>query len=92
MLREQYLIELINCLVEQPLAISDDAIQTLPREEEFIELAIISEKEADEEWNNSDHHAMMKQRYFTKSSIDINQIFLPGDRLEFLEFLLFVIA
>jgi len=82
MLREKYLEELINCLVEQPLTTSDDAIRVLPREEEFIELAIISEKEVDEEWNNSDHHAMMKQRYLTKSSIDIDQIFVPGDRLE----------
>jgi len=44
MLREQYLIELINCLVEQPLAISDDAIQTLPREEEFINRDILQSR------------------------------------------------
>jgi len=80
MLLEQYITELVNCLVEQPLTTSDDAIKTLPREEEFVELAIITEKEADKEWNNSDQHTLMSQRYLTKSSININQIFQSGDR------------
>jgi len=80
MLREKYLTELINCLVEQPLATGDNAIQTLPREEEFVELAITSAEEVDKNWNNSDRHALLRQRYTDMSPINIDQIFVAGDR------------
>jgi len=80
-LQQHYQAELINCLVEQPFASDDNTIKVVPREEEYISLAVIDASEVDKEWNNSDRDALMEQRYLKMRSIDIEHIVQSDDQV-----------
>ena len=80
-LRQHYQAELINCLVEQPFATDDRALQPIPREEEYISLAVIDASMVDKEWNNSDRDALLEQRYLKLRSTDIDHIVQREDQI-----------
>jgi len=67
--------------VEQPFATDDNAIQPVPREEEYISLAVIDASEVDKEWSNSDRDALMEQRYLKMKSTDIEHIVQNDDQV-----------
>ena len=67
--------------MEQPFTGDDNAVQSVPREEEYISLAVIDASEVDREWNNSDRDALMEQRYLNMKSTGIEHILQKSDQV-----------
>ena len=60
-LREYYVTEFIQCLVDQPLS-NNQSNYYVPREDVYVELAVLEAVTFDEELSNSDRDSMMKNR------------------------------
>ena len=84
-LRQYYIKELINCLVEQPLSSSSDqSSYYMPRKDVYIELAVLQASFIDSEVNNSDRDALLKLNYLNRTSLSIDDLFQDEDQLVFI--------
>jgi len=83
-LRDHYIAELIECLVEQPLSKCKTTTHYVSREEQYIDLAVLEAEIIDNDWHNSDRQSMIKQKHLKLSSIDINKLFQSDDELVFI--------
>ena len=81
-MKQYYIKELINWIIDQPFDQSG-SIDCISREDSFIDLAVLSGKEVNREWLNSDREAIMKLEYLQQESIGINDIWEPTDQLVF---------
>ncbi|XP_066934858.1 uncharacterized protein [Clytia hemisphaerica] len=80
-LRSYYVTEFIRCLVDQPL--SNSSNYYVPREDVYVELAVLEAVAFDEELSNSDRDSLMKQSHLTKTGIKMNEVLQPDDQLIF---------
>ena len=92
-LREHYVKEMINLLVDHPFFTSDFSRQCLSREENFIELAVIQQGkqqngnqlnsagqfDAGERVSHSDRETLMEQQYLEMKHLDIKEIIEQND-------------
>ena len=84
-LRQHYIKELINCLVEQPLSSSSaQSSYYMPRKDVYIELAVLQASFIDSEVNNSDRDALLKLNYLDRTSLSIDDLFQDEDQLVFI--------
>ena len=83
-LREHYIKEMINLLVDHPFSTSEFSRQCLSREDNFIDLAVLlpgqlSNGDGDE-GDHSDRQTLMKQQYLEMKHLDLEEIIELDDR------------
>ena len=80
-LKQQYITELIDWYLDQPLSSTNVSNTALSREEAYIDLAVISSASVDREWTNSDRQTLMEQKYLEFQTIDIKDIWTYKDQM-----------
>jgi len=82
-LHEHYLREMIQCLVDEPLAGPNESNHLVAREDMYIDLAVLDASLVDEEFTKSDRESLLQLRksLLVKSSISLEDIFQPDDDL-----------
>ena len=80
-MKEHYIEDLIEWFIDQPLAPNEAGINSISREEAYIDLAVLSGEKVDIEWCNSDRKAIMDMKHLQLESIGIDDIWKPTDQL-----------
>ena len=85
-LREKYKIDLINCLIEQPLSSTESGSQYFGREELYIDLIVLPSVDVDEKWTNSDRETLVKHKFIRKEGVGkaVDQLLTPDDDTVFI--------
>ena len=76
-LKEGYIEYLIKWYIEQPLAPNEAGMNSISREDAYIDLAVHLGEEVDKEWRNSDRETIMKIKHLQLQNIDIDNIWTP---------------
>ena len=81
-LKEHYIDELIEWIIEQPLNPNQGGgVSCMSREDAYVDLSVFSGETVDSEWHNSDREAIMDLEYLKRESICLDQIWEPADQL-----------
>ena len=80
-MKGRYIEDLINWYIDQPLAQNEAGINTLSREDAYVDLAVLSARKVDLEWSNSDRKALLEMKHIQSEGIAINDIWEPDDQL-----------
>ena len=72
---------MIEWVIDQPFNLnSSDGTNPMSREQGYVDLAVLTGKQADNEWKNSDREAIMEMKHLQIQSIDINDLWIKTDQ------------
>ena len=72
---------MIDWFVDQSLSSNEAGMNSISREDGYIDLAVLCGEKVDAEWHNSDRETLMEQKYLQLESIDIENIWESSDQL-----------
>ena len=72
---------MIEWVIDQPFNLnSSGGTNPMSREQGYVDLAVLTGKQADNEWKNSDREAIMEMKHLQIQSIDINDLWIKTDQ------------
>ena len=72
---------MIEWVIDQPFNLnSSGGTNPMSREQDYVDLAVLTGKQVDNEWKNSDREAIMEMKHLQTQSIDINDLRLQTDQ------------
>ena len=78
-LKQHCIEEMIEWVIDQPFN-SSDGTNSMSREQDYVDLAVLNGEQVDNEWKNSDRKAIMEMKHLQIESIGIEDLWLPTDQ------------
>ena len=80
-LKQCYLEKMIDWVIDQPFNLnSSGGTNSMSREQGYVDLAVLTGEQVDNEWKNSDREAIMEMKHLQIESIGIEDLWKPTDQ------------
>ena len=80
-LKQHYIEEMIEWVIDQPFNFkSSGGTNPLSREQDYVDLAVLTGEQVDNEWKNSDRQSIMQMNHLRIQSIGINDLWKANDQ------------